>query len=91
MSTWEDTTKTVAPILSVAFPVLVAISVRLCGKRDTEGWLVGFIAQLAYGAFAISTKNWYGLINLIIVAPVFLITYREWRRKDSEVRSASQG
>jgi fatty acid desaturase len=77
----------VGHILSVVFPVLVAISVRMCGKRITTGWLVGFIAQLAYGCFALVTGNWMGMINLIIVAPIFWQNYHEWRATDKERES----
>lgn len=75
-------TNMVGHILSVLFPVLVAISVRMCGKRITAGWLVGFVAQLAYGAFAVVTGNWMGLINLAIVAPIFWKNYVEWQEAD---------
>lgn len=74
----------VGHILSVAFPVCVAISVRMCGKRITNGWLIGLIAQFIYGGFAAVTGNWMGLINMIIVAPVFWQNYWEWRAADKE-------
>lgn len=74
----------VGHILSVLFPVLVAISVRMCGKRITKGWLIGLIAQFVYGAFAAITGNWMGVINMFIVAPVFWANYVDWREADKE-------
>lgn len=69
-------------VLSFVIPSLIALSVYLCGKRLTVGWLVGLTVQVFNGVYAMLTEHWGWLIGPVIVGPMFAKNWIQWRRED---------
>jgi hypothetical protein len=78
------TAQEVGQVLSVVFPITVAISVYLCGKRKKIGWLVGLLAQGTCGAFGVVTGFWGWVLGPMIIGPVFAWNWIKWNREDRE-------
>lgn len=78
------TAQQVGQVLSVAFPLTVAVSVYLCGRRQKVGWLVGLLAQVTCGTFGIVTGFWGWVLGPVIVGPFFAYNWLKWNKEDRE-------
>lgn len=80
----------VSLILSFLIPSLIALSVYLCGKRLTVGWLVGLLVQVFNGIYGVITQDWGWLIGPLIVGPMFAKNLIQWHREDLNAKLQSR-
>jgi hypothetical protein len=73
------------PLLAVLIPVLIALSVYLCGKRLAVGWLIGLLVQVLNAAYAVVTEHWGWLLGPLLIGPLFAKNWLVWRREDRQV------
>lgn len=69
-------------VIAFAVPLVVAVSVYLCGRRVAAGWLVGLVAQVGFALYAVLTHHWGWLLQPTLLGPLFARNWLRWRRDE---------
>lgn len=81
------TVEVVKQVVGVAGPLLVCLSLELCGRGQKLGFLLGFVVQVCNLAIGLL----FGIVGFIygsgLTAVFFYRQYLRWRRATVSVRS----
>ncbi|MGW9067863.1 hypothetical protein ACWGQT_00225 [Streptomyces yangpuensis] len=75
------------PTWSYLLTLVGATGLLVAGRAQRAGWLIGFLAQGLWAAYAVATKQPGFLISAFIYAYVYALNYRAWTTKQPALTS----